>query len=353
MENHIIRLCRAISAVTDAMVSTAGWQDVLDSILHALVDEFGYMAASVRQLDAERRTLVLAGALGLSEEYLAKGSVQVEKSGLDQEVLEGTLVEIADARDDPRLQYPDAAAREGIGSILAAPLALRDRVTGVLRVYSRTARAAAETEKHFLQSVAKLTARALINAKHSEAMRNISRHISSSLDTQAVLTAMLERTVDELNYKGGAIRLLDAGGQHLELVAATGLSQAYLSKGVIDVERSGMDQRVLRGELVTIYDVADNTGYQYPQEALREGIRSIESIPLVVPDRSDSKGRKVIGVLRVYSSQPHRFSDDEISFLQNVASLGAIALQNALLYNELHRRVDSLQPDEDGWHRIL
>ncbi len=353
MENQIIRLCRAISAITDAMGSTAKWQDVLDSILRALVHEIGYMAASVRQLDAEQRTLVLAGALGLSKDYLAKGAVEVDKSGLDREVLEGHVVEIADVRNDPRLQYPGAVAQEGIGSILAAPLALRDRVNGVLRVYSRESRTAPETEKHFLQSVGKLTARALISARHAEAMLNISRQINSSLDTQTVLTAILQRTVDELNYRGGIIRLLSPSGHHLELVAATGLSQAYLSKGAVDVERSGMDQQVLRGDLVTIYDIASDPGYQYPQEALKEGIRSVHSVPLIAPDRSDPNVHRVIGVLRVYSSQPQRFSDDEVSFLQVIANLGAIALQNARLYNELNRRVDSLQPDADGWHRIM
>ncbi len=353
MEDQIIRLCRAISAVTDAMGSAADWREVLTAILHALVDELGYMAASVRQLDAERRTLILAGSLGLSEGYLAKGAVEIDKSGLDREVLEGNLVEIPDVRNDARLQYPDAAIHEGIGSILAAPLALMDRVVGVLRVYSSQPRLAPETEKHFLQSVGKLTARALISAKHSEAMRSISRQINSSLDIQAVLTAMLERTVDELNYKGGIVRLLTPAGKCLEPVAATGLSQAYLSKGVVEVELSAMDRRVLQGELVTIYDVASDPGYQYPHEAIKEGIRSIQSVPLIAPDRSDPKGHKVIGVLRVYSSQPHRFSADEVSFLQNIAGLGAIALQNARLYHELNRRVDSLQPDEDGWLRIM
>jgi GAF domain-containing protein len=353
VDDQIIRLCRAISAVADAMGSTARWQDVLSSILHALVEELGYKAASVRQLDAEQRILVLIGSIGLSKAYLAKGAVEVDKSGLDREVLNGNLVEIGNVRHDSRLQYPEAVAEEGIGSILAAPLALRDRVTGVLRVYSNDAREAPETEKHFLQSVGKLTARALVNAQHSEAMRNISRQINSSLDLQSVLTAMLKRTVDELNYKGGIVRLLSPAGQYLELVAATGLSQSYLSKGLIDVERSAMDQKVLQGELVTIYDVASDPGCQYPQEALKEGIRSIQSVPLTAPDRSDAKGHKVIGVLRVYSSQPRRFSDDEVSFLQIIASLGAIALENARLHHELARRVDSLQPDEDGWQRIV
>jgi GAF domain-containing protein len=353
LDDQIIRLCRAISAVTDAMASTAQWRDVLNSILRALVGELGYKAASVRQLDAERRTLVLIGSIGLSEGYLAKGAVEVDKSGLDREVLEGKLVEIASARDDARLQYPDAAVQEGIGSILAAPLALRDRVTGVLRVYSGQSRVAPETEKHFLQSVGKLTARALVNAQYSEAMHNIFRQINSSLDLQAVLTAMLQRTVDELNCKGGIIRLLSPEGRTLELAAAIGLSQSYLSKGLVNVERSAMDRKVLQGELVTIYDVASDSGYQYPQEALREGIRSIQSVPLIAPDRSAAKGHKVIGVLRVYSAQPHRFSEDEVSVLRIIASVGAIALQNARLHHELTRRVDSLLPDEDGWQRIV
>ncbi len=353
MEDQLIRLCRAISAITDAMGANARWQDVLDSILKALVQDLGYIAASVRQLDAERRTLPLSGSIGLTDDYLAKGAVEVDKSGLDREVLMGNFVEIEDTKQDPRLQYPGAAEQAGIHSILAAPLALKDRVIGVLRVYSSRPRTASETEKHFLQSVGKLTARALVEAQRSEALRNISSQINSSLDIQAVLTTILRRAVEDLNYRGGTIRLVSPTGQQLDLVAATGLSQAYLSKGAVDVERSGMDQKVLSGELVTIYDLASEPGHQYPQEALKEGIRSVQSVPLIAPDRSDPKGRKVIGVLRVYSSQPQRFSEEEVSFLQVIANLGAIAIQNARLYNEANRQADSLQPDEDGWQQIV
>ncbi len=327
------------------------WQDVLDSVLRALVGELGFKAASVRILDAERRTLGVASAVGLSEGYLAKGAVEVDKSGLDREVLEGKVVDVADVRSNPMLQYPEAAVQEGIGSILAAPLALKDKVVGVLRLYSAQPRVASELERLFIRAVGRLTARAMLSAHRSEALRNISKQINSSLDTQTVLTAILRLTVQELNFKGGVIRLLDASAQHLELVAATGVSQAYLSKGAVEVERSSMDQRVLRGETVTIYDVAEDEGYQYPRQALDEGIRSVQAVPLISPERG-AAGHKVIGVLRVYSSQPHRFGEDEVSFLQFIANLGAIALRNALLYDDLNRRVDVLQPDEDGWHRI-
>jgi len=343
--------CRALSAIADAMSVTAHWRDVIDSILRTLRDELGYRAASIRELDAEHSTLALTRAVGLSEAYLAKGTIEVEKSGLDREALAGEVVDIADVRTDSRFQYPKEAAEEGILSVIAAPLAFRDRITGVLRVYSSEPRVATEEEKNFLEAFGRLTARALIGAQRLEALRNISRQINSSLDTQSVLTAILQRTVIELNYKGGLIRLLDATGQRLELVAATGLSQAYLNKGGVAVERSAFDQAVLRGEPVTLYDVAGESGFQYPKEALAEGIRSVQGVPLMAPDRL-SGGHRVIGVLRVYSSQPHRFGEDEVAFLQVIASLGAIAIENARLYDELSRQVESEKPDEEGWFRI-
>jgi len=345
------RQCRTISEIADAMNPTAKWQNMVHSILRAIVDNLGYKGALVRLVDAERRTLVLTGAVGLSDTYLGRGPVEIEKSELDREVLAGNVVDIADARSDPRFQFHHQAAAEGIGSLLAAPLALRDRVIGVLRVYSAESRTANEQEKHFLQAAAKLTARALIGAQRIEALRNISAQISSSVGLQEVLTAILRRTVDELNYKGGIIRLLDPTGCRLELVAATGLSQAYLNKGEVAVEQSAVDRAVLRGEPVTIIDVAMETGFQYPREMLEEGIRSVHAIPLTVPDRTDG-GTRVIGIMRVYSAQPHRFSEDEIAFIQAIASLGAIAIENAQLYDENKRKADRLQPDEEGWHSI-
>ncbi len=348
---NIASLCRTVSEIADAMNPTGQWQDVIQLVLRALVKNLGYKAALVRQVDGERRTMVLVAAFGLSEAYLEKGAVDLEKSPLDQEVLAGNVVALEDMTKDSRFQYRAEAEAEGIGSLIAAPLSLRDRTIGVLRVYSAEPRRASEQERHFLRSAAKLTARALISAQRVDALRSFSRQIHSTLSLQEVLTAFLRRAVDDLNYKGGIIRLLDARGQRLELVAATGLSQAYLDKGEVAVERSTLDQAVLRGEPVTIYDVATEGGMQYPREALKEGIRSVHAVPLIAPHRTTG-GHRVIGVLRVYSAQPHRFNEDEVAYIQVIASLGAIALENAQLYDELKRRVDRFQPDEEGWQKF-
>lgn len=345
------RFCSALSSVADAMMPTGDWKAVLERILRAFVDDLGYRAASVRRLDAEHRTLVLCGSVGLSETYLDKGAVEVEKSAIDRAALSGSVIEINSVASDPRLQYPEEAVREGIGSILVAPLMLRDRSIGVLRVYSSEPRTADQLEKKFLQTVARLAARAMVMSQRIELLHSFARQVSASLDPQVVLGEMLQKTVDELNFKGGIVRLLDERRERLQLVAATGVTQAYLNKGAVSVHQSAIDEAVLQGNAVTIFDVATEPGYQYPEEALKEGIRSVQAIPLTTIDRT-SGGTRTIGVLRIYSAQPHRFGEDEVEFIKSIASLGAIALENARLHEQLMRRVDALKPDEEGWYRI-
>jgi len=53
-------------------------------------------------------------------------------------------------------------------------------------------------------------------------------------------------------------------------------------------------------------------------------------------------GRKAIGVLRVYTKDERTFDRQEIRFLEAVANLSAIALDNARLYSALKTNFDLL-----------
>ena len=46
-------------------------------------------------------------------------------------------------------------------------------------------------------------------------------------------------------------------------------------------------------------------------------------------------GKKVIGVLRVYTEKTREFSGQEIQFLEAVANLSALAIENARLHQNL------------------
>jgi GAF domain-containing protein len=341
------REARALYAITEAINGSLGTQELLTVMLERTVVELGYKAATLRLLDQERQTLELKAAYGLSAAYLQKGPVEVAKSGIDQTVLDGTAITVSDVRHDPSFQYAQAAAVEGLASVLAVPLTARKRVIGVLRVYTAEPHQFGAAERTFLTAVANLGAQALERTRLYEAFQTIARHVNSSLDLKDVLTTLLLESVRELNVKAGSIRLLGPQRATLHLAAAYGLSASYLQKGTVEVAHSPIDARVLHdARPIAITEVTQETGLQYPEEAQREGIRSVLILPLCVQGTT-------IGVLRLYSGQVRRFSTEELAFATAVADLGAVAIENAKLHAALKERVEALKADSNGWYRFL
>jgi GAF domain-containing protein len=217
----------------------------------------------------------------------------------------------------------------------------------VLRVYTAAPRQFGAEERAFLTAVANLGAQALERTRLYEAFQTIARQVNSSLDLKDVLTTLLLEAVSQLNVKAGSIRLLGPRQATLHLAAAYGLSASYVQKGVVEVARSPIDARVLGDQQrIAISEVSAAAGLQYPEEAQREGIRSLVVLPLCVHDTS-------IGVLRLYSGQVRRFSSEELAFASAVADLGAIAIENARLHETLKERLEALKEDSNGWYRFL
>jgi GAF domain-containing protein len=88
-----------------------------------------------------------------------------------RETLTGIPVLILDATADPRIQYPNENAREGIASILSLPVIAGRRVIGVLRLYSKEMRQYSAEEAAFLSAAAELAGLAIINARLYEKTR--------------------------------------------------------------------------------------------------------------------------------------------------------------------------------------
>lgn len=341
---------RALFAVARAMNTALSRQAMLEAVLQAVVTELGYKAASLRLLDAEQRTLNLQAAYGLSQTYLNKGGVELERNLVDREALQGKPVAIRDVATTPGVQYPQAAEQEGIRSVLSVPLHTArgetEQVVGVMRVYTAQQYDFSKDEIEFVSAVANLAARALAYAHLYEAFQSIAQQVNSSLKVKDVLAALLRSTVRELNFKAASIRLLGPRKKRLHVAAAEGLSPQYLSKGDVRIEDSPIDREVIQGRPVTIFDVVHERGFQYPAEAEREGIRSVLAVPLAVHG-------EIAGVLRIYSGQPHRFTAEEEAFVRAVADLGAIALENARLHEALEQKYEAAREDWSGWYRFL
>jgi GAF domain-containing protein len=113
-----------------------------------------------------------------------------------------------------------------------------------------------------------------------------------------------------------------------------GLSDAYVKKGPLSADKSIAE--ALNGKPVAILDATTDERIQYREEAKKEGIASILCVPMKLRE-------EIIGVIRVYTAEPRQFTEDDIYFVSAVANLGAIALENARLYDSLQRDYNALK----------
>jgi signal transduction histidine kinase len=164
--------------------------------------------------------------------------------------------------------------------------------------------------------------------REMEGLYRIGQVINSTLEMNEVLSLIAENATRLIGMKACSIRLFDRAGKELFIGGHYGLSRAYLDKGPVEIEKSLIDQETLAGGVVQLWEVQDEPGFQYREEARQEGLRSMLSVPVAAKNT-------VLGVIRVYSAEPHRFSEQEQNLLKSLANLGALAIDNARTYAEL------------------
>jgi signal transduction protein with GAF and PtsI domain len=130
---------------------------------HKVIEIMQVKACSIRLINETTRELEMIASRGLSEEYLRKGPLHVDRS--ISPALEGHPVLVLDATNDPRIEYPAEKVQEGIKTILSLPITARERVIGVLRLYTGETRKYSQQEVAFLSALAEIAGVVIMNAK--------------------------------------------------------------------------------------------------------------------------------------------------------------------------------------------
>jgi len=76
------------------------------------------------------------------------------------------------------------------------------------------------------------------DARYWRTLYEISKSLNSSLMLSEVLKQAAKLTTEAMGVKACSLRLLDDAGKSLQLAAAYGLSDSYLNKGPVDLEKS-------------------------------------------------------------------------------------------------------------------
>ena len=172
-----------------------------------------------------------------------------------------------------------------------------------------------------------------------ETLVRITKAISTIQDPEEIVLISVEGVTHALNVKGCALFLFSEKSNELKLAGYYGLSDEYVDKGPISAMRS-IASSLQDRQPVAIYDVTDDPRIQYPESAIKEGIASILSTPIIIGDQ-------LVGCLRVYTSQLWEFTLNDVNFVQAVAQVVGMAMEMCRVNQGLKESIDILEMMQD------
>lgn len=147
------------------LISSLDVKEILSSIVHLVPKLLRVSGCIVRIVDENTSRLKVEAASGVSENFPTEINYISLDEGISGAVVKnGKTVSVSDILKDKRVKYCEECAREGIRSVLAAPIKFKKNVLGVLIAFSRTTRHFYASEMNLLSSFAAHAAIALNNA---------------------------------------------------------------------------------------------------------------------------------------------------------------------------------------------
>jgi signal transduction histidine kinase len=165
------------------------------------------------------------------------------------------------------------------------------------------------------------------NAKLT-ALYQMLKKMNQCSELQDLMDLATRNAASIMGAKGSSIKLLDESRKRLTFASAYGLSQDYLAKGAIDLEKSLINRKIIEGSYFAVGRIEEEDYFQYPEDIRREGIASMVSFPLRVE-------KMAIGVFSVYSDKTYYFQDSDIEFFSLMNDLTALAIET--LRSELNK----------------
>ncbi len=182
-------------------------------------------------------------------------------------------------------------------------------------------------------------------------LHTIDTAILTSLDLRVTLDLLLEQATDHLGVHAADVLLLNPSTQTLDYAAGRGFQTAALQHTRLRLGEGHAGRAALERRTINIPDLTETPGAFVRAPLLPgEDFTAYYGVPLI------AKGQ-VKGVLEIFHRTPLDPDDEWLRFLEAMGGQAAIAIDSAVLFEDLHRaNVDlTLAYDTtlEGWSRAL
>lgn len=297
---------------------------------------------------------VLAGE-GVSERVTNCVLEPIEVAAIDLERIR--VYTTADLRSITRSKLFDHCELEGFAYALVAPLSTEGgRLKGMLIGLDRRVLQLDEEQEVAFHLLVMQATNAVWNAERYEEQMRAQRELAtqlarsttlreaavaatSSADVDEVARGVLEALREHLGHRAGDIRLLEADGVHLTLIAAFG----YPEPTVRRIARARTDDpsllalRAVREDRLLTHD---DDVLSPERLAFLRGSGVLEERHASVPIRSRGA---VLGTLTLVFEVRRPFAPEELALMQTVADVVGQAFENMRVYQAEHDLAETLQ----------
>ena len=156
--------------VTKAISHSRDPEEVVLMTVESVKTALDVKGCTVFLLNRKTDELEVAASYGLSDEYINKGAVSALRSIARS--LEDGPTAVYDVSDDPRIQYPEAAKKEGIASILSVPIVVTGHLIGALRIYTSEHWEFTLEDVNFVQAMAQIAGMAIEMARQYKGLKD-------------------------------------------------------------------------------------------------------------------------------------------------------------------------------------
>ena len=315
--------------------------ELLATIAAKVQEVMSVQAANVWMVEGETVTLVQREG---ADPTVQSGTRQGPADGVAGKISDDGEPVLIDDPEDERLRVRNANVEEGaVFSLLALPLMDRESLVGVIEVVNRLdGQPFDEDDQFVLSNVCETASNALHNAslllaerkiEILEALVKVSSEITSTLDLNRVLDAVVNGTGAVIPYDRAAVALEQRGS--LFLKALSGTPQINFSDSLTRALKEMLEWASVSNESIHVTQHGEEINE--PREASRAkfqhyfeitGARAFYALPL-----QDDQGR--LGILSFESSDPDFLTSAHLEIIQVLAAQATVALRNASLYREV------------------
>ena len=155
--------------ITKAISHSRDPEEVVLMTVESIKTSLEVKGCALFLINRKSKELELGASYGLSDEYINKGPVSALHS-IAQSLEEGPVA-IYDVTDDPRIQYPKEAEKEGIASILSVPIVAGGKTIGAMRVYTADPWESTLEDVNFVQALAQMAGMAINMCRYAKGLK--------------------------------------------------------------------------------------------------------------------------------------------------------------------------------------